>query len=40
VRAVTPGKYIVPNIYSEVMYDPDINGEAYEKAYLVVVPND
>jgi uncharacterized protein YfaS (alpha-2-macroglobulin family) len=38
-RAVTPGKYIIPNIYTEVMYDPEINGEAYEKDYLVVVPN-
>jgi hypothetical protein len=38
-RAVTAGKYIIPNIYTEVMYDPEINGEAYEKDYLVVVPN-
>ena len=39
VRAVTPGRYTIPNIYAEAMYDPDINGEEYEKDFLVVVPN-
>lgn len=38
VRAVAPGKYTVPNIYGEAMYDPEINGEKYEKDFLVVVP--
>jgi len=28
VRAVTPGKYIVPNIFAEAMYDPEVKGES------------
>ncbi|MDD5688139.1 MAG: MG2 domain-containing protein [Elusimicrobia bacterium] len=39
VRAVTPGRFTIPNIYAEAMYDPDINGEEYQKDYLVIVPN-
>jgi len=38
VRAVTPGKYTIPNIFAEAMYDPDIKAETYEKEYLVVSP--
>ena len=26
VRAVTPGKFLVPALYAEAMYDPDMNG--------------
>ncbi|PKL90876.1 MAG: hypothetical protein CVV21_10805 [Candidatus Goldiibacteriota bacterium HGW-Goldbacteria-1] len=38
VRAVTPGKYTIPNIFAEAMYDPDIKAETHEKEYLVVSP--
>ena len=34
VRAVTPGKYTIPNIFAEAMYDPDIS-ETYEKNTLL-----
>lgn len=39
MRAITPGRFSVPNIYAEAMYDPDINGEEYQKDNIVVVPN-
>lgn len=39
LRAVTPGRFTIPNIYAEAMYDPEVNGEEYEKDYLVIVPN-
>ncbi|MGD0566451.1 MAG: hypothetical protein ABSA34_03860, partial [Candidatus Goldiibacteriota bacterium] len=39
VRAVTPGKFVIPNAYAEAMYDPGIKAESYEGDYLVVVPN-
>ena len=26
VRAVTPGKFAVPALHAEAMYDPDMNG--------------
>ncbi|HPD19457.1 MAG TPA: hypothetical protein PLF61_07320, partial [Candidatus Goldiibacteriota bacterium] len=39
VRAVTPGKFVIPNIYAEAMYDPDTYSECYEDRYLVVAPN-
>lgn len=39
LRAVTPGRFTIPNIYGEAMYDPDIKGEEFEKNYLVIVPS-
>lgn len=39
VRAVTPGRFAIPNAYVEAMYDPDINGESDEPASLVIVDN-
>ena len=36
VRAVTPGEYVVPNVFAEAMYDPDIKGEYYEARKLIV----
>jgi len=39
VRAVTPGRFNIPNAYAEAMYDPDIHGESYEPNPLVIVDN-
>ncbi|MCK5219330.1 hypothetical protein KAR10_07405, partial [bacterium] len=39
VRAVTPGRYVIPNAYAEAMYDPDINAEYYEPKFLVISDN-
>jgi uncharacterized protein YfaS (alpha-2-macroglobulin family) len=39
VRAVTPGRFTIPNAYAEAMYDPDIHGESYEPNPLVIVDN-
>lgn len=39
VRAVTPGKFVIPNAYAQAMYDPEIKAESYEGDYLVVAPN-
>ncbi len=39
VRAVTPGRFTVPNAYAEAMYDPDINAESYEEKPIVIVDN-
>jgi uncharacterized protein YfaS (alpha-2-macroglobulin family) len=39
VRAVSPGKFVIPNAYAEAMYDPDVKAESYEGDYLVVAPN-
>ncbi len=39
VRAVSPGKFTIPNAYAEAMYDPDVKAESYEGDYLVVAPN-
>lgn len=39
VRAVTPGRFTVPNAYAEAMYDPDIHGESFEPRPLVIVDN-
>jgi hypothetical protein len=39
VRAVTPGKYVIPNIFAEAMYDPDIKAEAVENRLLSVAPD-
>jgi uncharacterized protein YfaS (alpha-2-macroglobulin family) len=39
VRAVSPGKFVIPNAYAEAMYDPDVKAESFEGDYLVVVPN-
>lgn len=39
VRAVTPGKFVIPNAYAEAMYDPDIKAESFEGDYLIVAPN-
>ncbi len=36
VRAVTPGRYTIPNPFAEAMYDPDVNGEGFEEKPLVV----
>lgn len=36
VRAVTPGRYVVPNPFAEAMYDPDVRGEGSEDKPLVV----
>jgi uncharacterized protein YfaS (alpha-2-macroglobulin family) len=36
VRAVTPGRYVVPNPFAEAMYDPDVHGEGSEDKPLVV----
>jgi uncharacterized protein YfaS (alpha-2-macroglobulin family) len=38
-RAVTAGRFTIPNIYGEAMYDPDINGEEYIKEFLVIAPH-
>ncbi|MCE5300000.1 MAG: hypothetical protein LLG37_03880, partial [Spirochaetia bacterium] len=38
VRAVTPGRFTVPNVYAEAMYDPELVAETYEDKYLVVAP--
>ncbi|HVO32943.1 MAG TPA: MG2 domain-containing protein, partial [Elusimicrobiota bacterium] len=37
VRAVTPGRFTVPNAYAEAMYDPSINGQSYEPRPMVIV---
>jgi uncharacterized protein YfaS (alpha-2-macroglobulin family) len=36
VRAVTPGRFTIPNAYAEAMYDPDIRAESATKDTLVV----
>jgi uncharacterized protein YfaS (alpha-2-macroglobulin family) len=38
VRAVTPGKFQVPGLLAEAMYDPDIFGRSNEEQTLVVAP--
>ncbi len=39
VRAVTPGRFVIPNAYAEAMYDPEIHGEAVETKTLTVADN-
>jgi alpha-2-macroglobulin len=39
VRAVTPGRFNIPNAYAEAMYDPDVNAESVEEKPLVIIDN-
>ncbi len=39
VRAVTPGRFVIPNAFAEALYDPAIKAEYYEPKALVVVEN-
>jgi uncharacterized protein YfaS (alpha-2-macroglobulin family) len=38
VRAVTPGRYVVPSLLAEAMYDPDVYGRSGGGETLVVAP--
>jgi uncharacterized protein YfaS (alpha-2-macroglobulin family) len=38
VRAVTPGRYVVPSLLAEAMYDPDVFGRSGGGETLVVAP--
>jgi alpha-2-macroglobulin len=38
VRAVTPGKFLVPGLLAEAMYDPEIYGRYHENQTLNVAP--
>ena len=39
VRAVTPGRFVVPNAFAEAMYDPEVRGESHEPKPLVIADN-
>lgn len=37
-RATMPGRYVIPNVFAEAMYDPDLYAESHEPSSLIVVP--
>ncbi len=39
VRAVTPGRFTIPNASAEALYDPAVRSEYYEPKFLTVVEN-